>query len=211
MLPNVEWGPTGCGVPSRPRAEFRLNERPAPGRLMRLMHRNAIPRLVAGLVLLSFSARGQAPTRGATLFVELGCAGCHVNSLVSNTLRERAPDLSSAGLRYNPAYLFDFLQRPSRVRRHLGVARMPDFSLSEKEALALVAFLEKQRTIPDHWPAIPPTPSAPPSNEPKPGSAERLRSELAKGLICLTCHQVDGQGGERGIELTSVSYRLRPE
>lgn len=126
-------------------------------------------------------------------------------------MRERTPDLSSAGLRYNPAYLFDFLQRPTKVRRHLGVARMPDFSLSENEAVALVAFLETQRTVTGDWPPLPRTASAQPQKEPNPGSAERLRMELSNGLICLTCHKVDGQGGELGIELTTVSYRLRLE
>lgn len=173
------------------------------------MLQNAIPRFVVGLVLLSFNAHGQAPTRGTTLFVELGCAACHSDLRLGSTLRERTPDLSSAGLRYNPAYLFDFLQRPSKVRRHLGVARMPDFYLSESEAVALVAFLETQRTVTGQWP-LSPVVARPPSQA-QPIARDRLRAELSNGLICLTCHQVDGQGGERGIELTTVSYRLRPE
>jgi mono/diheme cytochrome c family protein len=42
-------------------------------------------------------------------------------------------------------------------------------------------------------------------------SREQFQKELAGGLICLTCHQLEGQGGEVGIELASVGYRLRPE
>jgi mono/diheme cytochrome c family protein len=175
------------------------------------MRRKTILLLIVGSALLELAASAQAPTRGEALFVELGCAACHVNRILSSPWRERTPDLSSAGLRYNPGYLFDFLQRPSKVRRHLGVARMPDFYLSENEAVALVAFLETQRAITGEWPVVPPTASAQPRNELKPGSAERLRSELSNGLICLTCHKVGGQGGELGIELTTVSYRLRPE
>src|SRR5258706_7048151 len=92
---------------------------------------------------LPSAIEGSAPA----LIAELGCANCHTDLKMKGSLRERTPDLSSAGLRYNPAYLFDFLQNPIKVRRHLGRARMPDFHLSPKEALALVAFLETQRFI----------------------------------------------------------------
>jgi mono/diheme cytochrome c family protein len=180
------------------------------------MRRKTIPLLWVGSVLLELAASAQAPAvaslqaRGAALFAELGCAACHTDLRLDSTLRERAPDLTSAGLRYNPAYLFDFLQRPSKVRRHLGAARMPDFALRENEALALVAFLETQRAVTGEWPPIPADVSRPPSKAP-PIVRERLRTELSSGLICLTCHKLDGQGGELGIELTTVSYRLRPE
>src|SRR5439155_7617666 len=79
------------------------------------------------------------------LVSELGCIHCHTDLKAASTLRERTPDLSSAGLRYNPAYLFDYLQNPVRVKQHLGRSRMPDFHLSQKEALALVMFLQTQR------------------------------------------------------------------
>jgi hypothetical protein len=101
--------------------------------------------------LLCGSVFGQIPA-GENIVRELGCASCHSDLNLPSNLRERTPDLSSAGLRYNSAWLFEFLQRPSKIRHHIGNARMPSFHLSEGEALALTLFLETQKTIPGSWP-----------------------------------------------------------
>jgi len=172
-----------------------------------------------GAILLSglADARGQAPVntalvaRGKALMAELGCAACHAELRLDTTLRERTPDLSSAGLRYRPAWLFEFLQNPVKIRQHLGRARMPGFHLSEKEVLALVAFLETQRTIPGQWPPLPEAASKPVSAPSGPITHEQAKAELSNGLLCLTCHKFDGKGGVLGIELTTVAHRLQPE
>ena len=89
----------------------------------------------------------RAANGASRLIADLGCAQCHSELPVHGTFRELTPDLGSAGLRYQPAYLFEFLQNPVKVRPHLGRARMPDFHLSQEEALALAAFPETQRTV----------------------------------------------------------------
>jgi cytochrome c oxidase cbb3-type subunit 3 len=176
--------------------------------------RQAVTTALLGVFWASAACPSPSPAatvepRGEALFAELGCAACHTDLQFSTSLRERTPDLSSAGLRYNPAYLFEFLQDPGKVRRHLGRARMPGFYLSANEALALTAFLEAQREIPGPWPAIPAAireaAKAPPQNI----SKEQFQAELARGLICLTCHTVDGKGGTVGLELTTIGYRLQ--
>jgi mono/diheme cytochrome c family protein len=173
---------------------------------------------VAGVFLsFTFGLPGQTPDetslarRGKALMGELGCASCHTELRLDNTLRERTPDLSSAGLRYRPSWLFEFLQNPVKVRQHLGRARMPGFHLTEKEALALVAFLETQRTISGQWPPLPDPVLKPASAPARPVSREQVRAELSSGLLCLTCHKFDGQGGVLGVELANVAHRLRPE
>ena len=173
---------------------------------------------VAGAFLsFSFAVSGQETdqiplvTRGKALIGELGCASCHTDLRLDNTLRERTPDLSSAGLRYRPSWLFEFLQNPVKVRQHLGRARMPDFHLNENEALALVAFLEMQRTASGQWPPLPESVLKPARAPADPVSREQLRAELSNGLLCLTCHKFDGKGGVLGVELANVAHRLRPE
>src|ERR1051326_9621371 len=97
------------------------------------------------LVILCASAVLGVLSPGNTvgaMMTELGCLYCHADLPGKSSLRDMAPDLSSAGLRYNPAYLFEFLQRPTKVRQYLGRARMPDFHFSPPEALALAAFLQ---------------------------------------------------------------------
>jgi len=167
---------------------------------------------------LSFVAASGQPVvtaslelRGKALVGELGCASCHSELRLDTTLRERTPDLSSAGLRYRPAWLFEFLQHPAKVRQHLGRARMPGFHLSEKEALALTAFLETQRTTSGQWPPLPEAIVKQAGAPPGPVPREQVQAELSNGLLCLTCHKFDGKGGVLGIELTSVSYRLQPD
>lgn len=142
---------------------------------------------------------------------ELGCAYCHRDLHLQSTLRDITPDLSSAGLRYNPAYLFEYLQKPSRIRQHLGKARMPDFRFSEKETLALVAFLETQRSISGSWPAaLPPRVSIPRPGVPGPLSPSELLLVQSQMPVCLGCHTLEGKGASRAVDLSNISPRLRP-
>jgi len=169
------------------------------------------------LLLVSFvacpaAAATRAEEDGARLAAELGCAGCHAGLDVAVATPGRAPDLRFAGLRYRPGYLFTYLREPGRVRRHLGAARMPDFRLSEPEALALTLFLAAQRAEPEAALGLP-VPAAVPSATPT-GGAEKNDAELLAALreqSCLTCHVWSGQGGVVGPELSDAGARLDPD
>ncbi len=149
--------------------------------------------------------------RGQQLVAQIGCAQCHADLPPQPAFRETTPDLSSAGLRYQTAWLFEFLQRPSRIRQHLGPARMPDFGLNPREALALALFLETQRHVPGHWPPLPAALERRDASSPATVSKVQFHAEMSRGLICLTCHDYEGQGGHRAVELTNASLRLRLE
>jgi nitric oxide reductase subunit C len=155
-----------------------------------------------------FAVQGYGQTsEGARLVAELGCGNCHSDLPHNRNLPELIPDLSDAGSRYLPAYLFDFLQNPRQIRRHIGRSRMPDFQFSEKEALALTYFLmTRQKSAADssllpqtlrHW---------------QPGAVDvsavtkMIRDEYA----CLSCHQLNGSGGAIAVELQRVGARLNP-
>jgi len=146
---------------------------------------------------------------GRQLVSQIGCSQCHTDLPQDSSLRELTPDLSSAGLRYQPAWLFDFLQNPTRVRHHIGNARMPAFSVTTKEALALTIFLESQRQTDGNWPPLPVGLDAP--RDTAPVSKDEFHAELSHGLICLTCHDYEGKGGHRAVEFTNVSIRIRRE
>lgn len=108
----------------------------------------------ADLLLILFLAvplsvtSAQGKLTADSLLADLGCSGCHPGVEVASNVEAKAPDLSHAGLRYQEGYLFDYLQHPVPVRRHIGLSRMPGFDLSPKEALALVLFLTNQSTVP---------------------------------------------------------------
>lgn len=179
-----------------------------------LRHRRLFAALLAATILWwSFESLRAADAHplahGRELTTQIGCAQCHTELAPNPTMRELAPDLGSAGLRYQPAWLFEFLQNPARIRQHLGAARMPDFGLSKKEALALTAFLEAQRQPVGQWPTLPSGLEAHTATPPV--SATDFHEELARVLICLSCHDYAGQGGHRAVELTNVSVRVRRE
>ncbi len=87
------------------------------------------------------------PPEARVLLSDLGCAPCHDGITVETDIRQKAPDLTHAGLRFNPDHVFSYLQYPTRIRQHIGFSRMPDFRLDERERLALALYLEQQ--VPD--------------------------------------------------------------
>lgn len=155
-----------------------------------------------------------APLRGETLVTELGCVQCHTDLGGPGGIREHAPDLSHAGLRYRPGYLFNFLLNPQPVRRHLGRARMPSFHLSEAEAVALTLHLETLRepatSGAGRWPQLPASIRALESQPPKHLSQSEFERELADGMACLSCHTLQGRGGMLGPELEKVAFQVQP-
>ena len=51
---------------------------------------------------------------------ELGCGNCHSGLAPSEIIMQRAPDLSYSGLKYNEAFIFDYLKSPQKIRHHIG-------------------------------------------------------------------------------------------
>ena len=144
-----------------------------------------------------------------SLMSELSCSNCHTDLKIESFIREKIPDLSFAGLKYNSGYLFEYLQNPEKVRHNIGYSRMPDFHLSEKEALALVLFLETQKKYSNEYPNFPSwlqTESHPDYN-----ISIEIEGDLFDALECMNCHSSDVKNKERGSDLSTVPYRLKKE
>src|SRR4051812_27432029 len=156
--------------------------------------------LVLCCLLGTTHIQAASPVRnvGTELCSELGCVYCHTDVRAPSKLRELTPDLSTAGLRYNPGYLFEYFQNPVRVRQHIGRARMPNFHLTPKETLALVRFLETQKTIPGEWPGLPDAVKALSSRQDhRHLASSELASFKTETTVCLGCHTLGGNGGHR--------------
>lgn len=82
----------------------------------------------------SLAERGSALVRG------LGCVVCHEIKGQSSTVREEAPNLSFEGEIVRRDWLFAFLKEPYQIRPAIK-ARMPDFRLTDREALAITEYL----------------------------------------------------------------------
>ncbi|MCZ6462870.1 MAG: hypothetical protein O7A09_00920, partial [Proteobacteria bacterium] len=162
---------------------------------------------IAGTVLLvAGNARASGAGDGDELLAELGCAGCHPGLDVSAS---RAPDLGSAGLRFESPYVFDYLEHPAPVRRQIGAARMPDFDLGPEQNLSLALFRDGRRRPPPDGPALPPLPGR--GARPLPADVSSAAAiDLAEGAGCLQCHSHGERGGRVALDLANAAARLRP-
>ena len=144
------------------------------------------------------------------LINDLACSSCHSGLDIQSEILARNLDLSHAGLRYNPAYLFEYLQNPTKVRQHIGRSRMPSFGLDEKESLALVRFLEKQKYVKGEWPDFP-SGMTKQSKELNDSELTRIRAIITDNLECTKCHTLEGKGENLSIDLTTIGLRVNRE
>ncbi len=169
---------------------------------------------VFGLALLlgsELSLSQEADERGKALIRELGCPVCHEIKGHGTNVRGEAPDLTFEGDRVKPEWLFAFLKKPHTIRPALR-ARMPNFRLTDREALALTEYLI---TLKD--PKAPPVPVAQRfTGAAAPANLEAARKLTSKDYLdCFNCHQ-DGDrkpGGkpeEWAPDLSEVAARLNP-
>jgi mono/diheme cytochrome c family protein len=130
---------------------------------------------------------------------QLGCLNCHGGATSVNQVITKAPDLSRAGYRYQPQYLFNYLQNPTKVRNHIGLSRMPNFGFDEREALALTLYLSSKKDIlnvkfPDFSES---------------GSVNLGKKEFNE-QVCTACHIAGGQGNNIISDLSNMGSKLNP-
>ncbi|MDQ7054657.1 MAG: c-type cytochrome [candidate division KSB1 bacterium] len=156
-------------------------------------------------VTLCSALYAQKVQTGQDLLLDLGCHTCHsgLETPDEAIIRERAPDLSNAGLIYEPGYLLDYLQNPKPVRSDIGASRMPDFGFSDAEALAVVLFLRQQTARDPNLPATAPVTLAEADRKRLARQFDRAKkshpavtAELGKAIFraqnCMACHRIRG-------------------
>jgi mono/diheme cytochrome c family protein len=91
---------------------------------------------------------GGDPGKGKTIVETVGCKGCHVVGDDDRMRKERgfsfdiAPELTRAGSKLDPAWLFRWVKNPKDFR---PTTRMPDLRLSDQEARDIVAYIMSLR------------------------------------------------------------------
>jgi cbb3-type cytochrome oxidase cytochrome c subunit len=130
----------------------------------------------------------QAPvlSKGIFIFDEDGCRGCHK---VRGKDRTRVgPPLGEMGIRVKTDWLYRWLLKP---RRYLPRAKMPDYRFSEQEAADIAGFLLQ---------------GAKAESVDVKGSPERGK-KIFLDSRCVSCHSVEGRGGDIGPELAKISSK----
>lgn len=115
---------------------------------------------------------------GKLHFAELGCVACHRlpgDQVLPNDPRQPLDHVSA---KWQTAALLEFLRQPGRYYRWTP---MPDFQLSESEALTLAAYIVSRTDSPPDALALPTQ-----------GNPDRGR-QLTRRLGCLNCHNLDGE------------------
>lgn len=127
---------------------------------------------------------------GRLTFNQDGCRGCHV---VKGEKRIRvAKPLNDMAARVKPDWLYRWIRDPKAFQPR---TKMPNFRFSEQEAADVADFLLQG-------------PKAEPFG-PK-GSAARGKT-LFLEAHCVSCHSVEGKGGNIAPELSRIASMLRPE
>ena len=151
------------------------------------------------------------------LIKELACPSCHDGFSFKTDIFKKTPDLSHAGLRYNPAYLYDYLQHPTNVRLHIGRSRMPNFHFNQKESLALTLFLKNQTIIKGDWADFLPDLNVRNRQNQKMATPTEAREMVINKFRCTNCHALDGEGGSMSdgivpaVDLNTIGFRLNME
>ncbi|HEY5649385.1 MAG TPA: cytochrome c [Nitrospiria bacterium] len=97
------------------------------------------------------SPEGKAmAVEGKRLYEDLySCAGCH---RINGVGGEVAPDLSRAGVRMNPDWMYQWVQTPQSFRHE---TKMPAFNMQKEKAMAIVQYLRTLRATPEEAPGPP--------------------------------------------------------
>ncbi|HEU4413644.1 MAG TPA: c-type cytochrome [Candidatus Angelobacter sp.] len=153
------------------------------------------------------AANAESVARGKKLVTESGCAACHgINGV--NPPQNFAPDLSRVGSRALAQVVFapgmkhnlpDYLEGKIHDPRAFGPGlKMPKFTLADAQidalTTALLAQTDRAATLPRELILS----GTQPSNYHPGGDAGRLMDDLR----CLSCHSINGKGGDMAPELT---------
>jgi cbb3-type cytochrome oxidase cytochrome c subunit len=134
----------------------------------------------------------QAPVfaKGRLIFTESGCRGCHV---IKGTARIKVgPPLDGMDKRVKTDWLYRWIQDP---KAYLPRTKMPNSRFSEQEAADISGFLLQ---------------GAKHVEVKLSGSSERGKM-IVLDSRCVSCHSVEGKGGNLAPDLGKIGSKLYPE
>lgn len=123
------------------------------------------------------------------------CFACHQ---LEDEGGKIGPDLSQAGARYGPDWLYAWILNPHAYKPE---TKMPNMDVAPEEAKVLAAFLSglgaENEGTPEDW-----QPFLNLAGNPENGKRQFFDSEGK--VYCSKCHRVNGEGGEVGPDLSAI-------
>lgn len=131
-------------------------------------------------------------SKGRKMFNEYGCRGCHK---VKGEKRVKVgPPLKKMGEKIKIDWLYRWLKDPEA---YLPQTKMPDFRLSEQEAADIALFLIPRIKPKETVQSI--------------GGSYEQGEQLFRESRCVTCHSIEGRGGNIGPDLAKISSKVNPD
>lgn len=142
--------------------------------------------------LSAASAKG-----GETLFTDLGCKACHSPERERGSLTRRVPNLSDAGTKLNPDWVFEYLNDP---RAHNPETRMPTLTITEDDRKSLTAYLMSLKESADVVEA---------ETLSVEGASRENGEKLTQLHGCYGCHAVTAfeEAPSPGVEVAEVAHK----
>lgn len=141
---------------------------------------------------------GTDSQEGEKLFTDLGCRACHSSRKDEKSLKRRIPNLSGAGVKLNPDWLFEYLKDPKAYNPE---TRMPKLDITEADRKSLTAYLT---TVRDNMNLVD---SETLSTK---GASIENGEKLAQLHGCYGCHQVKAfaKAPLPGVEVAEVAHKV---
>lgn len=136
----------------------------------------------------------QAPvlSKGRRMFNKYGCRGCH--KVQGKERVKVGPPLKRLGEKVKVDWLYRWLRDP---KAYLPLAKMPSFRLSEQEAADIALFLIPRIKSKDIVQDI--------------GGSYEQGKQIFRESRCVTCHPVEGKGGNIGPDLYKIASKVNPD
>jgi mono/diheme cytochrome c family protein len=152
------------------------------------------------LVVLRQEAEFHPTGEPGKIYERYKCYVCHKFNGYGGTL---APDLSYEGSRVNRQWLIDFMKNPQTLRPTL-VLRMPQFNISDADAIIIADYIEMSLQHPKV------NPVAVNRKEFTPEMATLGKQLYEHKYRCEACHTIGSTGGYVGPNLSNVGNWITP-
>jgi len=130
-------------------------------------------------------------SRGIEIFNEVGCTGCH--ELKGEESVKVGPPIKKIWQKVRPDWLYRWIKDP---KQYLPLTKMPNFMFSDQEVADISLFLSPRNNSGDVIEDI--------------GGSYASGKKLFGESRCVSCHSVDGRGGDMGPDHGKVSSKIYP-